>query len=196
NGLGWNARRRASISHAANIASGAAEIVMRTRAAVTLPVSADVAFAWISASERQEFSLREFLKRASGEPVTDRSARRRSRAPALSPFASKSGMSPFTLCPNKRVGGCMARAWMFVLGVVMSSGAVGDTVEGREALHATLWMQRSPEYRAIAEQTYRLAAQKLATPAPGSAAVEQKDVPADVLARMPTAVVMDLDETV
>ena len=90
----------------------------------------------------------------------------------------------------------MARAWMFVLGVVMSSGALGDTVEGREALHATLWMQRSPEYRAIAEQTYRLAAQKLATPAPGSAAVEQKDVPADVLARMPTAVVMDLDETV
>jgi len=36
---------RASISHAANIASGAAEIVMLTRAAVTLPVSADVAFA-------------------------------------------------------------------------------------------------------------------------------------------------------
>src|SRR4029079_8176956 len=98
------------------------------------------------------------------------SARRRSRAPALSPFASKSGMSPFTLCPIKRVGGCMARAWMFVFGVGMSSGAVGDPVEGREALHATLWMQRSPEYRAIAEQTYSLAAPQLAKPSTGSPA--------------------------
>jgi 5'-nucleotidase (lipoprotein e(P4) family) len=57
-------------------------------------------------------------------------------------------------------------------------------------------MQRAPEYRAISEQVYRLATQKIAAPAPGSAAVEQKDVPADVLARMPTAVIMDLDETV
>jgi acid phosphatase len=74
--------------------------------------------------------------------------------------------------------------------------AAGDNQEGREALHATLWKPRAPDYRAIAEQTYRLAAEKLAAPSPGSAAVEQKDVPAAVLARMPTAVVMDLDETV
>ena len=57
-------------------------------------------------------------------------------------------------------------------------------------------MQRAPEYRAITEQVYRLAAQKIAAPAPGSAALEQQDVPADALARMPTAVVLDLDETV
>ena len=39
-------------------------------------------------------------------------------------------------------------------------------------------MQRAPEYRAIAEQVYRLATQKFAAPAPGSAALEQPDVAA------------------
>jgi len=90
----------------------------------------------------------------------------------------------------------MARAWMFVVGVLVSGIAMGESLEGREALHATLWMQRAPEYRASAQQAYRLAAEKLAGPATRSAAVEQKDVPPEVLARMPTAVVMDLDETV
>jgi 5'-nucleotidase (lipoprotein e(P4) family) len=74
--------------------------------------------------------------------------------------------------------------------------AGADDQAGRETLNATLWMQRAPEYRAGAEQVYRMAAQKIAAPAPGSAAVEQQNVPADVLARMPTAVVLDLDETV
>jgi 5'-nucleotidase (lipoprotein e(P4) family) len=85
---------------------------------------------------------------------------------------------------------------MFVVGCVIGCVAHADDQAGRETLNATLWMQRAPEYRAISEQVYRLATQKIAAPAPGSAAVEQKDVPADVLARMPTAVVMDLDETV
>ena len=71
-----------------------------------------------------------------------------------------------------------------------------DEQAGRETLNATLWMQRAPEYRALAEQVYRVATQKMAAPAAGSAAVEQQGVAADVLARMPTAVVMDLDETV
>jgi 5'-nucleotidase (lipoprotein e(P4) family) len=74
--------------------------------------------------------------------------------------------------------------------------AADDPSVNREQLNATLWMQRAPEYRAIAEQTYKLAAERIAAPVPGSAALEQVDVPADALARMPTAVIMDLDETV
>jgi acid phosphatase len=67
---------------------------------------------------------------------------------------------------------------------------------GRESLHATLWMQTAPEYRANVLQVYQLAAERIAAPPPGSAAVEQSQVAADVLARLPTAVVLDLDETV
>jgi 5'-nucleotidase (lipoprotein e(P4) family) len=89
----------------------------------------------------------------------------------------------------------MARAWMALICLV-SGMASGDNLEGREALHATLWMQRAPEYRAIAEQVYRAAREKLAMPGAGSAALEQQSISADQLARMPTAVVMDLDETV
>jgi 5'-nucleotidase (lipoprotein e(P4) family) len=71
-----------------------------------------------------------------------------------------------------------------------------DEQAGRETLNATLWMQRAPEYRALAEQVSRFASQLMAAPAAGSAAVEQQGVADGVLARMPTAVVMDLDETV
>src|SRR5687768_3926985 len=67
---------------------------------------------------------------------------------------------------------------------------------GRESLHATLWMQTAPEYRASVLQVYRLAMERIAQPAPGSAALEQAQVADDILARMPTAVVLDLDETV
>jgi 5'-nucleotidase (lipoprotein e(P4) family) len=67
---------------------------------------------------------------------------------------------------------------------------------GLEQLHATLWMQTSPEYRAGTEQVYRLATERISNPAPGSAALEQSGVPADQLARLPTAVILDLDETV
>ena len=90
----------------------------------------------------------------------------------------------------------MVRAWMFVVGFLIAAGVRADDLTGRELVGATLWMQRAPEYRAIAEQLYRLAGQKLAAPAPGSAAVEQQGVAPEVLARMPTAVVLDLDETV
>ncbi len=57
-------------------------------------------------------------------------------------------------------------------------------------------MHRAPEYRASTEQVYRLATEKIAAPPAGSAALEQADVPEATLARMPTAVVLDLDETV
>ena len=85
---------------------------------------------------------------------------------------------------------------MLLAGCLVSFIAQADDSIARESLNATLWMQRAPEYRAITQQVYRLATQKIAAPAPGSAAVEQQGVLADVLARMPTAVVMDLDETV
>ena len=47
---------------------------------------------------------------------------------------------------------------MFVLGCLFAGVAGADNLTGREALNATLWMQRSPEYRAIAEQVYRACA--------------------------------------
>jgi 5'-nucleotidase (lipoprotein e(P4) family) len=67
---------------------------------------------------------------------------------------------------------------------------------GREALNATLWMQIAPEYRANVLQVYRLAEERIAAPSTGSAATEQSGMAPDVLAKLPTAVVLDLDETV
>lgn len=90
----------------------------------------------------------------------------------------------------------MARAWMFVVGCLITVAAQGDEITGREAVNSTLWMQRAPEYRALAEQAYRVATQRLAVPSVGSAALEQQGATPEVLARLPTAVVMDLDETV
>jgi 5'-nucleotidase (lipoprotein e(P4) family) len=85
---------------------------------------------------------------------------------------------------------------MAMLCGLTASATHADELTGRDLLQSTLWMQRAPEYAAISLQTYRLAAEKIASPAPGSAALEQRDVPADVLARLPTAVVLDIDETV
>ena len=94
----------------------------------------------------------------------------------------------------------MARGWLRPVAVVISCSilatASAQDWEGREQINATLWIQRSPEFRAITEQTYRLAALQIAAPAPGSAALEQQGMAPEVLARMPTAVVLDLDETV
>jgi 5'-nucleotidase (lipoprotein e(P4) family) len=90
----------------------------------------------------------------------------------------------------------MARGWLFGIAFAITIAAGADDWTGREQLHATLWMQRSPEYRAIVAQVYRLAQEKIAVPAPGSAAIEQAGIAPEVLARMPTAVVLDLDETV
>ena len=71
-------------------------------------------------------------------------------------------------------------------------------VVGRETVNATLWMQRAAEYRISAEQVYGLAAERLTTTiaAPGTAAVEQQGADVATLARLPTAVIVDLDETV
>lgn len=95
----------------------------------------------------------------------------------------------------------MTRGWtracvVVVWGCVAASAAHGEEIVGRETLNATLWMQRAPEFRALAKQVYGWAEQRIAAPGAGSAALEQREVPEEVLARMPTAVVLDLDETV
>jgi acid phosphatase len=90
----------------------------------------------------------------------------------------------------------MVRIWICSLAGLLSCSANAEDSIGREQLNATLWMQRAPEYRAAVEQVYRLATEKIAAPAPGSAALEQAGIPAEQLARLPTAVVLDLDETV
>src|SRR5688572_30803996 len=97
------------------------------------------------------------------------------------------------------VGEFMDLRWMratsVVLGTMLAAGA-GAEETSVEQLNATLWMQVSPEYRAGAEQVYRLATERIANPPPGSAALEQAGVPQEQLDRLPTAVVLDLDETV
>jgi acid phosphatase len=90
----------------------------------------------------------------------------------------------------------MTRVWTALAACAFLGVAGADEWVGREQLHATLWMQASPEYRAITEQVYRLAAEKIAAPSPGSAAVEQSTLTPEALAKLPTAVVLDIDETV
>ena len=87
------------------------------------------------------------------------------------------------------------RSVMCAAACLLASVANAEEV-GREQFNATLWMQNAPEYRASAEQVYRLATERIANPGPGTAALEQLPTPADQLARLPTAVVLDLDETV
>src|SRR5262245_53147850 len=77
-----------------------------------------------------------------------------------------------------------------------SAGAANPPETGRESLHATLWTQKAPEYRAIVEQVYKQAEERIAKPSTGSASLEQASMSAEALARLPTAVVLDLDETV
>ena len=88
------------------------------------------------------------------------------------------------------------RSWKFVVACLMACAASADEQAGRETLNATLWMQRAPEYRVVSRQVYRLATERIAAPAPGSAALEQAGVPEEALARLPPAVVLDIDETV
>lgn len=94
----------------------------------------------------------------------------------------------------------MVRRWFgalacFVTCTTAGAAAPGNTT-GLENLHATLWMQAAPEYRAIVRQVYQMAEARIAAPDAGSAALEQSGVPAETLARLPTAVILDLDETV
>ncbi len=99
----------------------------------------------------------------------------------------------------------MNRLSGFAVAALLSHGAMApaavahefEPTAAREQLHATLWMQTAPEYRALTEQTYRLATALLPQLAgPGTAAIEQQDMDAARLAALPTAVIVDLDETV
>ena len=80
----------------------------------------------------------------------------------------------------------------------LCGGAPPAEGRGREQLNAVLWMQAAAEYRAIAEQTFRLATERLAGPAlqPGTAALEQVGMDPLRLASLPTAIIVDLDETI
>ncbi|MEZ5459531.1 MAG: HAD family acid phosphatase [Steroidobacteraceae bacterium] len=98
----------------------------------------------------------------------------------------------------------MSSRWLAMLAAIATAGMAALAPAGaraepvaREQLHATLWMQRAAEYRAMVAQTYRLATERLELAlAPGSAALEQADIAAQRLAAMPPAIILDLDETV
>ncbi len=94
----------------------------------------------------------------------------------------------------------LIRSLIVLLSLVSSAATMGaePPVIGREQVNATLWMQRAAEYQISALQVYRLATERLATTiaAPGSAALEQQGTDASRLAAMPTAIIVDLDETV
>lgn len=86
-----------------------------------------------------------------------------------------------------------------VFGLAMPFGSAAERpLAAREQMNATLWMQRAAEYQLIAQQTWWMAREKLATTlvAPGTAALEQIAYPAEALAALPTAIIVDLDETV
>ena len=69
---------------------------------------------------------------------------------------------------------------------------------GRETVNATLWMQRAAEYRIATTQAFGLATDRFASTiaAPGTAALEQRGMDPARLAALPTAVIVDLDETI
>lgn len=84
-----------------------------------------------------------------------------------------------------------------VTGMLLAPSLAAAQQTSREQLHAVLWMQTAAEYRVLARQAWQLAAARLHSASePGSAALEQWDMPAQQLAALPTAVIVDLDETV
>lgn len=72
-----------------------------------------------------------------------------------------------------------------------------DLDAGREQLHALLWMQKSEEYRLLVTQVYAQAREKLPSfLAPGTAALEQKGSAGAAPDPRPTAIILDVDETI
>jgi len=74
--------------------------------------------------------------------------------------------------------------------------AAGAVAQDSSFLDATLWVQTSVEYRAVAKQTYRAAGANLVRAVRDpqwTAALEQEGT---AMATLPPAVVLDLDETV
>ncbi len=98
---------------------------------------------------------------------------------------------------SMRSAGC--RALLVVCAVIsypsLPAGSADTTA--LEQLNAVLWMQRAPEYRANVAQTWRAATDRLTDArAPGTAAIEQEMQLAAAMQTLPTAVVLDVDETV
>ena len=94
----------------------------------------------------------------------------------------------------------LVRSLMLLLPMLSSASAMSaePPLVGREQVNATLWMQRAAEYEMSTLQVYRLATERLSTTiaAPGSAVLEQRSLDPQRLAAMPTAIIVDLDETV
>lgn len=96
-----------------------------------------------------------------------------------------------------RLSSCLGAAAAGLPLLLLSAACAGPAggIDGHEMLNATLWQQASPEYEAVALQSYRLARENLerALADPHwSAALEQHG---DFTA-LPPAVILDLDETV
>ena len=97
-----------------------------------------------------------------------------------------------------RVAAIVICALLVAAGAAIDRARAAEPVGAREQLHAILWMQTADEYRANALQAYRHATSRLPALAKraGTAAVEQMQVDARRIAKLPTAIVVDLDETV
>lgn len=91
--------------------------------------------------------------------------------------------------------GGVAAMMMVVVAVLAPTSRADDTA--REQLNGILWMQGAAEYAALTSQIYAQATAQLpALAAPGSAALEQWGSAPGALAALPTAIVLDVDETI
>ncbi|MGE3166303.1 MAG: 5'-nucleotidase, lipoprotein e(P4) family [Planctomycetota bacterium] len=102
---------------------------------------------------------------------------------------TEDGVSPVPLRVRRAVVG------LAFLGAAMAHPAAAGPQPPHENLHATLWVQSSAEWRALALQAYHCAEraldEALADPA-WTAALEQREP----YAELPPAVIVDIDETV
>ncbi|MGC3979975.1 MAG: HAD family acid phosphatase [Steroidobacteraceae bacterium] len=93
------------------------------------------------------------------------------------------------------VGSWLVMSWL--LCGCQSAPLVIDDNRSREQLHALLWLQTSPEYRAAAEQTYSAATTRLPLLLKAATSADEFQQAGDTaLAGKPPAIIMDLDETV
>jgi acid phosphatase len=91
--------------------------------------------------------------------------------------------------------GSVLPMFVVVMAVAAAATRAGDTA--REQLNSILWMQQSAEYAALTSQVYAQATARLPSlSAPGSAALEQWGSTPGALAALPTAIVLDIDETI
>ena len=105
--------------------------------------------------------------------------------------------APFAFFPHPGAGALQASPQ-----IETTAEAKPKSSEAHEDLDALLWMQTSAEYRAITEQTFRLAemnlGRALVDPSWTASLAQQKqwDRKTDRVKALPPAVIMDVDETV